>query len=389
MEAQPAAPAPDDTPPPVSPTANAPPEESANEPESISLLVTGDLVVSRRLVISARAQAEAGGFARMLESYRRLVEPDDLVLLNVESPLVDDENPMSVGWPPILGAPSELAGVIGDLGVHAVSVANNHSYDQGHLGLFRTMSMLEELGVAAVGAATDAPSAFAPRIVQHRGWTVALLAFTNPMNIRVSARGHRRVFVARLWQEERVIAAVERARSEADLVVLLLHWSRDFEPRPSRSQRVLARRLVDAGADFIVGTGPHVLQNVERVDSERGEALVAYSLGNLVSSMAFSYRLGQRPRGYVHPANALPESRDGVAMRVRFTRSDDGAIGLERPRGVPLWTLNNHHEHRSEGAPLDIRVVPLHEASADVIAERLPLIEAALGPEVELVSGHH
>ena len=364
------------------PDAGIAPGGERDETDSISFLVTGDLVVSRRLVISARDQAEAGGWMRMLEGYRRQLEPEDLVLLNVESPLVNDVNPMSTGWPPILGAPSELATALDETGVHVVSVANNHSYDQGHLGLQRTMVLLEDLGIAAVGAAAEPAAALHPRLVRRRGWTVAILAATNPMNIQVSARGHQRIFVARLWQEERVIAAVERARSEADLVVLLLHWSHDFEPRPTRSQRALAHRLVNAGADFIVGTGPHVLQPVERLESERGEALVAYSLGNLVSSMAFSYRLGVRPRGYVHPANVLPESRDGVALRVRFTRGVGGEIHLERPVGVPLWTSNNHHEHRAEGVPLDIRVGPLQEAAA----ERRPLIEAALGPEVERVT---
>lgn len=321
----------------------------------------------------------------MLEGYRALLEPGDLTVVNVESPLVDDVRPLSPGWPPVLGAPPGLALALGEVGVDVVSVANNHALDQGHSGMIRSLELLSEIGIVAVGASTDMDEAYEPRIVEHHGWRVAFIAATQPMNLRVSAHRRQRVHVARLWEERRVVRAVGRARERADLVVLLLHWSTDFVAHATRSQQELAQRLIDSGADLILGTGPHLLQRVERLESARGEAVVAYSLGNLVSSMAFSYRLGHRPRGYVHPANVMPEARDGLLLRVRFDRTDEGRLEVSSLTGVPLWTVNNYLERRaSGGGPLDIRVIPLSQAPPDVRAERRPRIEAALGRGVEL-----
>jgi len=379
---QPAAPPPAAV---AAPGPAAPEPDVAREADAPSLTITtaGDVVLSARLVGSALARRDEGGFARVLEGYRTLLDPRAVNVLNVESPLVDDVVAPSAGWPPVLGAPPEVAAALSAIGVDAVSVANNHAYDQGHEGLDRTIDLLRAAGIEAVGAGTDLDGAYAARVLRSDGWAVAVLACTGPMNHSAAARGHRRMHVARLWSEERVLAALVRARASADVVVLALHWGREFDATISVDQRRLARRLIDAGADLVVGTGPHVLQPVEHLESPRGDAVVAYSLGNLVSSMAFGYRPGTRPRGFVHPANAIPASRDGLLLRVSLERASTGRLRVSTLSGVPLWTLIEGPERRD--APLDIRVVPLADAPADVRAERFPLVREAVGPRVELV----
>ena len=211
------------------------------------------------------------------------------------------------------------------------------------------------------------------------------------MNIRAERGGPRRHYVARLWDERRVVEAIGDARALGDIVVLCLHWSRDFERRATWVQRQLARRLVRAGADVILGTGPHVLHEVERIETERGEAVVAYCLGNLLTNMAFRYQAGRRAAGYSHPSNVMPEARDGVVMRIVLDVQRDADAPEARPRisvesltAVPLWTINNYSRHESEGVPLAISVVPLADTGPEVIAERRPLIAEALGDAVEL-----
>ncbi len=324
-------------------------------------------------------------FDRMLEGWARVLRDEEIVLLNLETPLVDDVVPLRTGWPPILGAPAGLAEALSRSGVDVVSLSNNHAYDQGHLGVARTMELLDAVAIGHSGVGPSVGDAYRPVVVERDGVRVAFLSATAPMNLRPGAAGARPMYVARLWDERRVLSAVIAAREIADVVVLSAHWSRDFAVAPDQGQRRLVRRLIDAGVDVILGAGPHVLHPVERFESPRGEAVVAYSLGNLLSSMAPRYQPGDPPpRGYVHPANVMPAARDGVVLRIGLCLEDQGALRVCHLEATALWTINTERGHRASGAPLALRVVPLNAASAEVRAARGPVVAEALGEDVEL-----
>jgi poly-gamma-glutamate synthesis protein (capsule biosynthesis protein) len=73
-------------------------------------------------------------------------------------------------------------------------------------------------------------------------------------------------------------AAIVDAATQAEVVIVSIHWGGEYQAEPSARQQTLARTLAEAGATVIAGHGPHVLQRVEWV----GETLVAYSLGNFL-----------------------------------------------------------------------------------------------------------
>lgn len=379
------------SPPPVAAAEAEPGEVAEPEPEpepevpGVTIAASGDVVVSKRLSHTMAVMGE-GAFGRMLEGFSTVLDEDEVATLNLETPLVDDEVSLSTGWPPVLGSPPGVAEALAGAGVDLVSFANNHSYDQGHAGVARTMALLDEAGVAHAGAGTSAEGAFAARILERNGLRIAFIAATSPMNRRPSVRGTRRYHVARLWDQERLFEAVEAAREQADLVVAWLHWSRDFAEGPNRRQRALARRLIDAGVDLILGAGPHVIHPVERVDSPRGEAVIAYSLGNLLSTMAFLWQPGDPvATNYVHPSNVMPTSRDGVLLRVSFEVPERGRVRVASLRATPLWTENTTTAHYERGVPLRVRVLPLAAAPEAAERERRPRIAEALGDQVELV----
>jgi hypothetical protein len=81
-----------------------------------------------------------------------------------------------------------------------------------------------------------------------------------------------------------VVRAAKAAKH--DLVVVLLHWGKEYADDPGGWRRVLARRLIDAGAHLVIGHHPHVLQGIER---HRG-GLIAYSLGNFLSKTCTTRR---------------------------------------------------------------------------------------------------
>lgn len=356
----------------------------------VTLAAAGDLVPNGLAMRSVRSAAsEEEGYRMLLSGYAAALRDDEIAYLNLEVPLVDDVVPLDGGWPsslterprraPVLGATPTLATVLAALGVDVVGLGNNHAFDQGNAGLRRTRELAIAAGLAAPGAGETATAALAPVIVERGDVRVAFVSLTTALNRRAS--DEPRFFVGRREPEDALAAALADARAQSDVVVALVHWSVDFVMEADGEERSLGRWLVDAGADIVLGTGPHVLHEVVRVPSPRGEALIAYSLGNLASGMGRGYRLGHVPHDFIHPANVRPEARDGLLLRVAVLVSPDGRIELERVEGVPLWTENDYLVAREHAT---VRVVRLADASAAVCTERLPIVRRAIGDEVTL-----
>ena len=357
----------------------APAEPAPPGPRIVRLGGSGDFLAHIRVVSSARTH---GGFEHVLGALRRTVRPDEIAFLNLETPL-SEERPVSSGSPPILGAPPEAAAVMAAIGIDVASVANNHAWDQFSVGAGRTIEALEGAGLVAVGGGPTLEAAFAPRFVTAPGGVrVAFLAVTDRVNGGPGPLGVSTV-VAR-WEEDGPLeAALTAARAEAELVVVSVHWSHDFRMTPQPSQRTRARWLVEHGADVILGHGPHVLQEVERLPSPRGEAVCAYSLGNLVSNQGYLYHPGRRAPRDANIATWLPEARDGVWLTIDAAL-EDGEVRITEIAGVPLFTWNDHWERRRD-APEDIRIALLADLP-DATLRRLRFreITEALGPNVTL-----
>ena len=212
---------------------------------------------------------------------------------------------------------------------------------------------------------------------------MAFFSFTEHFNRR--ADDDPPFVAAHLARETQAMAAIVGARRNAHVVVVAVHWGRDFAAAPRGDLRALATHLIDAGADVVLGAGPHVLHPVERVASPRGDAVVAFSLGNFVSGMGRAYRVGHPPRSVRHAANEVPEALDAVLLEVPVT-SAGGRIAIAALSATPLFTENNWQAHRASSGALPhlIRVRGLADMPAEVRAERAPIIARALGPDVTL-----
>lgn len=345
----------------------------------VTIGASGDLLLQPRVVSAGRAAID--GFDRVLSPIR-VMAPDDVVAFaNLEAPL-SEELPVFSGSPPTLGAPADVAGSIARAGIDVVSLANNHAWDQGARGAALTQQALVQAGVRTIGAGATADEALAPAIFERHGVRVAFVGVTQRVN---AGPGHAepRAMIA-TWDEARIESALARARDEADVVVVSIHWSHDFRPEPRTEERELARFLVAHGADVILAHGPHVLHPIERLPSPRGDALCAYSLGNLVSNQGFAYRTGHAGAG--HEATWRPDTRDGAWLRVRL-RVGEGHVAIDGLEAVPLFTYNNYFAREADEEPVeDIRVQRLADVDdAALAAERRDAIARALGREVELV----
>ncbi|WP_348063351.1 CapA family protein [Roseateles sp.] len=160
--------------------------------------------------------------------------------------------------------------------VDAVSLANNHSGDFGPQAFAQMLGRLRQAGLAYFGGGTDLRAAHQPAIIERQGLRIALLGY-NEMFPRRFEAGPDSPGIA--WaDEEQIVADIRAARAQADVVIPYMHWGQEHSETSHARQHALARLMIRAGADAVVGTHPHVRQDAEVIDGKP----VIYSLGNFV-----------------------------------------------------------------------------------------------------------
>ena len=160
----------------------------------------------------------------------------------------------------------------------AVALANNHSGDFGRSAFAQMLGLLKQAQIGYFGGGHNLAEAHRPLIVERKGLRIALLGY-NEFMPRSFEADFNAPGVA--WSEdEQVVADINKARTVfgADLVVPVMHWGWENEPVANARQRQLARTMIDAGADVVIGGHPHVTQDIEHY---RGKPII-YSVGNFV-----------------------------------------------------------------------------------------------------------
>ena len=189
---------------------------------------------------------------------------------------------------PRIQTSSEALECLKNLNLGLVSLANNHVYDNLKDGFDKTCEKLNELDINYMGAGGSVLEASSAFLVDVKGKNVGFLNYvtadTNP-SIPLGAG----VYVNE-YERNKIVGEIKGLKSQADIVILLLHWGGDVEgfDYPMREQRIDAAAFVDAGADAIIGHHSHTWQPVEVISGKP----VFYSLGNFCfDNIAFGDRL--------------------------------------------------------------------------------------------------
>jgi len=245
-----------------------------DQPAKGSLVIhgTGDVSLDPSQISAFRAH----GYDWAWSGLDGLFNHDDLTMVNLECPAtaIVDPEPKAFKFrcdPEALPA-ARLAGV------DVVSQANNHAYDQGPAGLVDSLDAIRAAGLASVGAGADESEALRAARFEVHGWTVAVVGIDQILDPIDQVAGPDKPGTAGGHDFRLALRAVHDAAASSDLVFVMIHWGVELEGRPRPYQVSQAHRMVDAGADVIFGSHPHVLQPLE---TYRGRPIF-YSLGNLV-----------------------------------------------------------------------------------------------------------
>ncbi|MBW2702755.1 MAG: CapA family protein, partial [Deltaproteobacteria bacterium] len=311
----------------------------------VRIAAVGDIVAHGAVIKCARqankldAKGKSlnhGGFDVLWSALVPVLKDEDIVFANLETPIAPKSGGKSV--PFFFNAPVGMLESLKALGVRVVSFANNHVYDQKRKGFIETLKHLDASGLAYVGAGNTCAEARRARILEVKGIKLAFLGASDLFNQRMN-RGAKDPCAAE-FDEKQVLEDAAAARKDgAELVILSLHWSREYVTAPSGKEVQLAHRLIEGGVDVLLGHHPHVLRPVEVHKASDGRVgIIAYSLGNFVSNQSRYYVHGLQP-------SKMGNTRDGVIFRFSVLRRDYGPAGkrveLANLSVQPLWTENN------------------------------------------------
>lgn len=267
-----------------------------DEAAAISLSFVGDLLLGEYIQPWLTEQ----GYDYPFDKSRFHLSSAHITAGNLEMPITTRGTPAEKTYV-FKGDPAALEGLVNS-GIDVVSLANNHTLDQGFEGLEDTIEHLNNAGIDHVGAGNDEIEAYAPHYIEKNGVKVAFLGASHVLPVVEWKATKYQAGLAEAYVTDRIIAAIEEADRQADIVVVLVHWGKEREQTPTSSQVSLGHDFIDAGADIVVGSHPHVLQGFEQYKGK----WIAYSLGNFVFS---SYPQGAQAETGVLNAECSKEAK--------------------------------------------------------------------------------
>lgn len=258
-------------------------QSAAISTNSLTVIAVGDILLGRGVSQPEQAFASSADWLRSA----------DLTLGNLECALTDTPPEAAVTLEHSLPAPVRLYAStqavdwLSAAGFDLLGLANNHSLDAGPDGLRQTADLLQEAGLAVVGAGATPEQALESLTFTQNGVKLAILSVNAipipPDNALPEGQSAQAGWDVARWEREAVLAAVSTARSQADALIVSIHWGYEYQFQADPVQIRYAELLFDAGADVVVGHHPHVVQAPEILTRPDGRAvLAAYSLGNFV-----------------------------------------------------------------------------------------------------------
>lgn len=334
--------------------------------EDITLLAGGDAIWTHKMSDAKDVRAIA-----MFDQMRAA----DISFLNFEQVMTD------TGYPTIKEIVRADPSIIDEFtwaGVDLVSTANNHFMDFGQPGLERTIQILDEKGIKHSGAGINLAAALKPALIDKKGLKFALLSFMVAPNMeprmatpagpsapgtapirgsRVRLADGKAVFAP--WDED--IEAMQNAIREAKktnefvAVSMHIHWG-DLEQIDPEGKQVLTRAAIDAGADIMLGHGPHVVNAVEMY---KGKPIV-YSMGNFAFQPVISaYDLFPDSQRMIR--QLMKNEKFYQAVMARLTVSPEGQ--LRRLELLPISLTPEGNPHFVAGEQADVVLNRLQDLS--------------------------
>lgn len=309
------------------------------------IMMVGDMMCTSAQI---RAHGNKNGNYNFNESYdyiRDIISRSDFAVGNLETTLSSSwpymTNETYINNKPNCNAPSRYLDAVRYGGFDGVVMSNNHNCDAGERGVIETIEQVERYQLARTGLFTGQDDC-RYMLADVNGIKVGYLSYSSESpgyNGKDKEWPRESVdTMLNYFTQEKAKQDIETVRSAgADYVIVYMHWGVKNYRAVNEDQTGEAQQLAEAGADYIVGSHPHLLQKYEEITTSDGRVVPCfYSLGDFQSSIL-----------------QIEGNRDSVILRIRLTKNADGQAELSENNYIPCYNYTEYEDR-------DYPVIPLN-----------------------------
>lgn len=282
----------------------------------------GDMMLGR----SVKIKSELNNYEGIFKDVSYLWRDSQYVSGNVESALLDNPEDFQKSDKEIhIYAETKVANLLKDNGFTMANLSNNHLGDFGRDGVISTINAVKSAGLNYVGAGNNIDEAATYDIQEVNGIKVATLSISDIVPKDFSANRTDAGILSTMYPGYNKL--VYEASQKADLVVVNAHWGVEYGVGQSEVQEKIAKDLIDAGADIIIGSHPHVLQPIQTYK----DGVIFYSMGNFVFDQGWS------------------RTKDSIVLNYYVDENGEGTFEVVPVRienGYPVTTNNKFYKKR-------------------------------------------
>lgn len=259
-------------------------EEATND-STITFFAVGDIMLDRGVESMIKKEG-TGDFRFPFLKIADYLKKADILFGNLESQISDKIGPKAKKTGSVRvhfkANPKAIEGLVyADFDI--VSVANNHALDYGREVFKDGLKRLEKAGIEYIGGGFNEEEVFSVKIQEIKGTKIGFLAYTYPKFDKCyvpwkPTENKPGVAVIEKTEIKKIQRDITGAKKKVDILIISLHWGKEYSLEPTPFKVSLAKSFVEAGADLVIGHHPHVVQPLEKYK----DGWIVYSLGNFV-----------------------------------------------------------------------------------------------------------
>ena len=264
-------------------------ETQADSTVSITISVVGDIMCHSPQFEYASVGNDSFDFNPAYRFISNILSQSDFTFGNLET-VTAGKKEKYTGYPRF-NTPVRFLDALKNAGFDMLTTSNNHSLDRGESGIRKTISELNNRNIKYNGTYVNQADRDSIRIVDIKGISIALLAYSYGTNGHPIPSG--KSYLINLIDLDLIRRDIEKAKSlKPDLILVHYHFGEEYQRLPNQYQNDVVSKTIEMGADIIIGGHPHVLQPIQFIKSEQSvldSVFVAYSLGNFISNQRKRY----------------------------------------------------------------------------------------------------
>ncbi|SHH12195.1 poly-gamma-glutamate synthesis protein (capsule biosynthesis protein) [Butyrivibrio fibrisolvens DSM 3071] len=250
-------------------------------PKTVTVMMVGDILLHMPIEETCHQDDGSYDFSSLFANTSDIISSADLSLVNQEVIIGGEE--LGISGYPCFNAPYQIADALADSGFDIICHATNHALDKGTKGIINTLNYWNTAHpeIITLGIYDNEEDSKDITVVTVNDIKIAILNYTYGTNGIPIPKSMP--YCVETLNEDSVIADLDLAEEIADFTIVCPHWGTEYVLHHTSNQEYWSKLFMEHGADLVIGTHPHVIEDIEYYHDDDHDMLCYYSIGNFVS----------------------------------------------------------------------------------------------------------